>query len=757
MSTVEQKLSFREKFSYGFGDLASVLYWQTFMLYFTYFYTDVFLIPAGIAATMFLMSRIWDGVNDPVMGMVADRTKTRWGHFRPFLLWLCLPFAFIGVLTFTVPDFGLDGKIIYAYITFNLMMMMYTAINIPYTALLGVISPNSDERTSVSSFKFLFAFSAGIIVSATLLPMAKGFGGGDRSIIDASIKDQIININEVKKGSARVVLTAEDSGGLKNKLEFGFRINPVENNVPRLVNPLNDLKLEAGFKTHQINITNIFKGDGKDPFEYSVNSENENVVKVEVKNKTLLITEKKIGNAKISLSAADKNWGSTTNSFYIDVVKKGNHDPYLNDTTNFYELKKGFKKIEIDLAKLITDPDGDALSYQAESSNPQVISKEINGAKLTLWEGNPGVAQISIIALDGQGGRLLHSIKYLISDNQNNPPFIMNPVNNIITTAGFNSYQVNVSNLFIDPEGKPLKYHIEVINEAKGWQYSFIVYGIAAVIFFFIAFKGTKERVQPPTSQKSSIKKDLSELFTNTPWLILLATTIMFILFVAVRGSVTVHYFKYVVGTQQLSLPFFGDGAYDFETLTSAFNTIGQISAFVGVLLVSWFARLVGKKKAFIYIFVIAIISTGAVYFLSAEQLGLLFFLQITGSITGGPLSVLIWAMYADTADYGEWKRGRRTTGLIFSASTMSQKIGWAFGAFVALSLMSQLGFEPNKPQSGESLSGLILLFSLIPAGFGVLATLILLAYPISDKRIAEIGSELEERRKASDEETKTT
>ncbi len=178
MNLQNQKLAFKEKISYGFGDLASVLYWQTFMLYFTYFYTDVFLIPASAAATMFLFSRVWDGVNDPVMGMIADRTRTRWGKFRPYLLWMCVPFAVVGVLTFTVPNFGMTGKLIWAYVTFNLLMMLYTAINIPYTALLGVISADSSERTTVSSVKFLFAFSAGIIVSATLLPMVKIFGAG---------------------------------------------------------------------------------------------------------------------------------------------------------------------------------------------------------------------------------------------------------------------------------------------------------------------------------------------------------------------------------------------------------------------------------------------------------------------------------------------------------------------------------------------------------------------------------------------------
>ena len=87
------KLSFKEKFCYGFGDLASCLYWQTFMLYFTYFYTDIFLLPAGIAATMFLITRIFDGVNDPIMGMIADRTETKWGKFRPYLLWFCVHHA----------------------------------------------------------------------------------------------------------------------------------------------------------------------------------------------------------------------------------------------------------------------------------------------------------------------------------------------------------------------------------------------------------------------------------------------------------------------------------------------------------------------------------------------------------------------------------------------------------------------------------------------------------------------------------------
>ncbi|MDD5327019.1 MAG: MFS transporter [Phycisphaerae bacterium] len=771
MTNEPQKLSVKEKVSYGVGDFASCLFWMTFMYYFTYFYTDVFVIPAAAAATLFLVSRIFDGINDPIVGMIADRTKTRWGKFRPYLLWLCVPFAVMGVLTFTVPDLEMRGKIIWAYITFNGIMMLYTAINIPYTALLGVISADSKERTTVSSVKFVFAYAAGIIVAATLLLMAKQFGKGDESIINANINNQIVSISEVGNGNALISLSAEDPEGISGKSEFRFRVVPVNNNIPVVTQPISDIKLESGFATHQIDISGVFKGNEGKPFEYKVENQNKKVqgglerfllrfkfkdkvenqnkeiVEVELKEKTLLVKEKQVGNAKINLTAEDKRWGSRTISFYIDVFAKGNNAPIIKNLPNNVKLKSGFGKEEIDLSKFISDPDGDVLTFKAESSNSKVILPEIDGNKLTFVEAEPGIAQVTITATDGKGGRLVNSIKYLISAIGNNPPYVNASVDNIIKNAGFKVHELGISELFIDPEGKPLDYKVEIINEASGWQRSFIIYGIVAVIFFLITFAGTKERVQPPKAQESSVKKDIFELITNGPWLILLAATITFILFVAVRGSVTAHYFKYFVGPQQVSLPFVGAKTYSFEALVSAFNTVGQVSALIGVVIINWFAKVVGKKKAFVIFFVIAIISTASFYFLTAEQMGLIFILQIIGSMTGGPLSVLLWAMYADTADYAEWKRGRRATGLIFSASTMSQKFGWAFGAYLALTLMSQVGFAPNQEQSPESLRGLILLFTLIPAGIGILSIILLLIYPLGDKRVAVIEAELIERR----------
>lgn len=129
----EGQLSVGEKIGYGLGDTASNLYWKIFEFFLMYFYTDVFGISAKLAGTMMLVTRIWDAINDPFVGYIADRTKTAWGRFRPYLIWFCVPFAITGSLTFYTPDLGPNGKLIYAYVTYTLVMMIYTAINIPYS------------------------------------------------------------------------------------------------------------------------------------------------------------------------------------------------------------------------------------------------------------------------------------------------------------------------------------------------------------------------------------------------------------------------------------------------------------------------------------------------------------------------------------------------------------------------------------------------------------------------------------------------
>jgi GPH family glycoside/pentoside/hexuronide:cation symporter len=476
--TDQEKLSYREKFSYGFGDFASCLYWQTISAYLLIFYTDIFGITALAAGAMIGISRFTDGFFDPVIGMISDRTKSRWGKFRPFLLYGCVPLALAGFLTFTVPDFGAKGKLVWAYLTFNALMLIYTTINIPYTAMLGVISPNPNERTALSSIKFVGAYAAGIVVSATLLPMAK-VGG---------------------------------------------------------------------------------------------------------------------------------------------------------------------------------------------------------------WLGATTVQ--------------------------------------------------------------------------RGWQMSFTLYGIVAIACFLIVFFNTKERVLPPKAQKTSLGKDLGDLVTNRPWLILLATTLTFILFVALRGNATAHYFKYYVGSQSLTLPnlpflpksIVGTQVWGWEGLVSIFQTSNQVLSLIGVMLVPFFARLVGRKMAFIILFVIAILSTASFYVLKPDQLLLIYGINALGSITGGPLSALLWAMYADTADYAEWKTGRRATGLIFSASIFAQKQGWGLSGGFTLILMSSLGFVANQVQTPGSLHGLVELMSIFPAALGVLSLLLLMFfYPLNEAKVTQISADLKSRRAAAD------
>lgn len=172
-------ISVKEKIAYGLGDTASNIIFQTVMTFLMLYYTDVVGLDAAIVGTMFLAVRIFDAVTDPLMGAFADKTQTRWGHFRPYLLWLALPFAIISVLAFTTPDLEGTSKIIYCFTTYTLLMIAYTAINIPYCALGGVITADAKERVTVQSYRFVFGMLGGLIVAACTMPLVEFFGQGD--------------------------------------------------------------------------------------------------------------------------------------------------------------------------------------------------------------------------------------------------------------------------------------------------------------------------------------------------------------------------------------------------------------------------------------------------------------------------------------------------------------------------------------------------------------------------------------------------
>lgn len=468
MSTIIPKkyVPVKEKIGYSLGDVASVLYWQTISLYLLYFYTDVFGITAAAAGTMILVARIWDGINDPLMGMLADRTKTKWGRFRPYLIWMSIPLAVIGVFTFSVPDYDYGGKLIYAYITYILLMTLYTAINIPYSSLLGVISPDRAERTSVSQFKYIGAYVGGLIISAALLPMTIYLGSGD---------------------------------------------------------------------------------------------------------------------------------------------------------------------------------------------------------------------------------------------------------------------------------------------EAQGWQTSMIIIGVMAIGLFFLTFASTNERVQPIQREPTSIKRDLKDLLANREWFVLLLATLFLYLVTSTGMVISTYYFKYYVGDQLINFPGI-EGSFGFAELTSLFNSLAMIFSIIGVLCVKWFVDRYGKKKTFVLSLSVGAGTMLPYYFLTPESLWLIMVLKIISSFALGPISVILWAMYADTADFSEWKTGRRATGLVFSASTMSQKIAWALGTALSGWLLTSIGFEPNVEQSEQVIAGIKALMSTIPATAGLISIIMILFYKLDRKKMNNIEQELQVRRGAIDE-----
>lgn len=175
------KLTVKEKVGYGLGDTASNFVWALMMNFILFYYTDIFGIGPAAAGTMLMFARSTDGVADFLIGAMADRTKSRWGRFRPYLVWMCFPISIAFVLTFTTPNFSLQGKLVYAWITYNALMLSYSLINIPYGALSGVMTDDPEERTSLNSYRMSLAQVGGLIANTSFLGLVAYFGGDDKA------------------------------------------------------------------------------------------------------------------------------------------------------------------------------------------------------------------------------------------------------------------------------------------------------------------------------------------------------------------------------------------------------------------------------------------------------------------------------------------------------------------------------------------------------------------------------------------------
>lgn len=449
MREIATKLSFKEKVGYGLGDTASHFVWDMVGFWILIFYTDTYGISAAAAGTIMLIARVWDMVSDPIMGIIADRTNTPWGKFRPYILWMALPYSVLAVLAFTTPDLGATGKIIYAGVTYLLLMTVFTAINLPYSSLGAVMTSDSYERAGLNSYRFVFAFIGQFIVTGTALSLALYFGNGDN---------------------------------------------------------------------------------------------------------------------------------------------------------------------------------------------------------------------------------------------------------------------------------------------AKGYQYTLILFAVISFILFMITFKTTKERVLPPKGQKQNLKEDLENLFKNGPWVILFFVGIISFVMFAMQNLSIAYYFKYYIGK---------------EESVQLFNVIGTIALIAGIPLSKPLSKRFGKRNVYVASSLLSGLFFILLYLPGVNNIVSIYVLNILAKFTYAPAVPLLWTMLADTADYSEWKNGRRATGLVFSAATFAQKAGWGIGGALAGWLLALYKFTPNIQQTASALTGIKLMISVFPGILYMSCAILLYFYAIDQKTCVIMQRDLDAKRDA--------
>ena len=447
-------LSFKEKVGYGLGDMASNFYMGFFGLFLLYYYTDVFGISPAAAATMLLVTKVVDAISDPAMGLIADRTSSRWGKFRPYLLFVAIPYAILGYLLFLGPEFSDAGKLIYAYVTYTLVMLAYTAINVPYSALLAVISPVAEERTKATQFRFVFASLGTLSVGAFTTQLVDFLGGGD----------------------------------------------------------------------------------------------------------------------------------------------------------------------------------------------------EVLGFRLTI-----------------------------------------------------------------------------------------ILFAILSVLIFWITFASTRERITP-APHSSSVREDISVLIRNISWVVLVGTGILVVVGLVARFASIVFYTKYYMQDE-------GELVWLIFNKTALLTSCGLIGQLIGALMTPMLAARFEKHHLVIGMNLLHAVLLAVCFVIPPEQFGLIVAVHSLGILTFGSIITLLFSMYTDCAEYGEWRTGKNTAGLTVSASMFSLKFGSAVGGALPGFMLAWFGFVANEVQTDTAITGIRLMFNVLPAVFFLLGGLLMFFYRIDKQTLHQVEAELHERR----------
>lgn len=471
-----QKLSVKEKIGYSLGDLAANLVFQTLVAYISYYYLNIYgLKPEHATLVTLVVGLVAAFAFNPVMGAIADRTNTRWGKFRPWILWTALPLGIVSLLAFKTPDFAYQGKLIYAVITYALLLMLYAANNLPYSALSGVITGDMKERNSLSSYRFVAVMFAQFFVQVFMYNFIIKAGGG------------------------------------------------------------------------------------------------------------------------------------------TDAASKA-----------------------IGISKVMT------------------------------------------------------------------------------------------------------------------------VLAIIGTIMLIICFLTTRERIVPKPEQKSSLKEDLSDLFKNKPWVIMLTVTTLIFITLALKGGSYVYYFENYVDKTELTnfLEPFKKFLPTFENDTSlglgVFNGGGILVGLVGIMISQKFSNKYGKRNAFMTSLFISTLFVIFFYFFPPKSIGVIFSAQLLHGFFYGISTPILWAMIADVADYSEWKNNRRATAIIFSAMMVGLKAGLSIGSSLVSWILGQYHYMPESTtgQSNTAITGVKMLVSIYPAIPFLIAVGLLFLYEINKKKEVEIEADLKERRK---------
>jgi GPH family glycoside/pentoside/hexuronide:cation symporter len=293
--------------------------------------------------------------------------------------------------------------------------------------------------------------------------------------------------------------------------------------------------------------------------------------------------------------------------------------------------------------------------------------------------------------------------------------------------------QVGLSEHFADPDKDNLTYEVSVVNQARGYQHTMMIFCSLAVVFFVITFFTTKERVKPDPKQKTSLKQDISDLTHNPAWLAIFFLTVFIFIYLALRGSVTLYYFTYYVKRADLF---------------SLFNMLGMGVTLVGILFSKPLAVRFGKRNTFLVCLLLTAIFASVYVLIPPSSLLLIFVFQVLVSLSYAPTIPMLWAMMADVADYSEWKTGRRATGMTFSATTFGLKMGLSLGGALSGWLLSYFGYIAGAEQTQTALGGIRMMMSIIPAIPFFIGVAILFFYKINKHTELQMTQELIERRK---------